>query len=176
VVALPSDTTLNLGHTVDILTITAPAGRPVAFEWIPSQGLSCNTCPEPTATAIETQSYVVKITDSTGCVAYDTVLVRVVKDRPVYFPNIFAPDRNYPNDHFTGFGDVGADKITLLRIYDRWGSLIFETHDIKLNEPNFGWDGTYKGQKVDGVFTWYALVHFVDNEQRDYKGSVTVFR
>ena len=37
-------------------------------------------------------------------------------------------------------------------IFNRWGDLIFETHDMEV-----GWDGRFAGQdfKVqDGVFTW----------------------
>lgn len=174
--ATPADTTLDLGFMLDISTVTAPFGRPVTFEWAPPFSLSCSDCAEPTVTAISDQIYIVKITDETGCMAFDTVIIHVNKDRPVYFPNIFGPDHPYPNDHFTGFGGPAADKITLLRIYDRWGSLIYETNDIPLNEPNFGWDGTYKGDKMFGVFTYYAFVRFVDEVELQYEGSVTVFR
>ena len=41
---------------------------------------------------------------------------------------------------------------------------------------NFGWDGLYRGDKVIGVFTWYALVRFVDQAEFQYEGSVTVVR
>ena len=64
----------------------------------------------------------------------------------------------------------------MFRIYDRWGSLIFETGNIELNEPNLGWDGRYKGQDVMGVFTFYATVRFVDQSEAQYEGSVTVVR
>ncbi len=176
VVAEPADTTLDLGFTVDISTITAPFGRPVTFDWSPAIGLSETNIAEPTATAINDITYIVKITDEDGCMAFDTVIIRVKKDRPVYFPNIFSPDKPYPNDHFTGFGGPAAEQISLLRIYDRWGSLVFENRDFDLNEPNFGWDGTAKGQKVDGVFAWYALVRFIDGAELQYDGDVTVLR
>ncbi|HRI59056.1 MAG TPA: gliding motility-associated C-terminal domain-containing protein [Saprospiraceae bacterium] len=174
--AVPADTLLDLGFTVDISTVTAPAGRPVTFEWTPPLGLSDVTVAEPTATAISNQLYVVKITDEDGCMAFDTVSIRVNKQRPIYFPNVFAPDKPYPNDHFTGFSGPAAEQFTLLRIYDRWGELIFEKEDFPLNEPNFGWDGLYKGEEVMGVFTWYAMVRFVDQQEFEYEGSVTVVR
>jgi gliding motility-associated-like protein len=106
------------------------------------------------------------------------VHIRVNKLRPVYFPNIFKPEgaEQYGNDHFTGYSGPAAEKINLLRIYDRWGSLIFEKKDFQLNEPNFGWDGTNNGQKVNGVFTWYALVGFIDGQVFPYEGDITVLR
>ncbi|GAB4499857.1 MAG: hypothetical protein OHK0019_37530 [Saprospiraceae bacterium] len=174
--AQPADTLLDLGFTIDVSTVTAPAGRPVTFEWTPPLGLSDVTIAEPTITAISNQIYVIKITDEDGCVAFDTVNIRVNNQRPIYFPNVFAPDKPFPNDHFTGFSGPAAEQFTLLRIYDRWGELIFERHDFPLNEPNLGWDGTYKGDKVIGVFTWYAIVRFVDQAEFQYEGSVTVVR
>jgi len=176
VVATPADTTLDLGFTIDLSTFTAPFGRSVTFEWSPTIGLSETDIPDPVATAIDDITYIVKITDEDGCMAFDTVRIRVKKDRPIYFPNIFTPDKPYPNDHFTGFGGPAAEQISLLRIYDRWGSLIYENRDFNLNEPNFGWDGLVKGQKVDGVFAWYALVRFIDGAVLQYDGDVTVIR
>ena len=176
VIAEPADTLLDLGFMIDVNTITLPSGRPVEFIWTPSSGLSSVTDAEPTITAIEEQYYIVKVTDEDGCVAYDTVHIRVNKKRPVYFPNIFGPDKDYPNDHFTGFSGPAANQINLLRIYDRWGSLVFEQRDFPLNEPNFGWDGTYNGEKMFGVFAWYALVGFIDGEELPYEGSITVLR
>ncbi len=177
VIAEPSDTTLDLGFMVHYSTVTSPGNRPVNFEWSPGTGLDQTNIAEPTATAVENIRYTVKITDEDGCMASDTVTIRVKKDRPVYFPNIFKPENtDYDNDHFTGYGGPATAQITLLRIYDRWGSLIFENRDFDLNDPFLGWDGMYKGQKVEGVFAWYAMVRFIDGAELLYEGDVTVLR
>ncbi len=177
VIADPADTLLELGFSVFVSTFTAPIGRPVLYEWTPPLGLDCTDCPEPVITAIQDQAYIIKITDETGCVAYDTVNIRVRKDRPIYAPNVFAPDKPGLNDHFTLFGGPAAESILLLRVYDRWGELIFEGNDLDLGELSQGWDGTYRGDRVsNGVFTWYALVRFVDGVDIQYEGDVTVVR
>ncbi len=177
VTATPSDTTLELGFLVDINTFTTPFGRPVTFQWTPTAGLSDPTSPSPTLQAIQNELYIVKITDKDGCMALDTVRILVEKDRPIYVPNVFSPGKSERgNDYFTLFGGPAAQNIALLRVYDRWGSLIFEALDIPLGESSLGWDGTYKGDEVSGVFTFYASVRFIDQEQVEYKGSVTVVR
>ncbi|MBL6660861.1 MAG: gliding motility-associated C-terminal domain-containing protein, partial [Crocinitomicaceae bacterium] len=60
-------------------------------------------------------------------------------------------------------------------IFDRWGEIIFETHDV-----NIGWDGTYsqRNKKVqDGVYTWKITYK---NRQTDLRnvamGHVTLIR
>lgn len=174
--AQPEDVTLELGYTEQVRTTTAPPGRPVTFAWTSPLGLSCAECPEPTIIATQSTTYVVQVTDEDGCVAFDSVRVIVRDERPIYVPNVFAPDKAYPNSHFTLFGGPAATRIELLRIYDRWGSLVFEARDIPLNDPYLGWDGRFRGKPVDGVFTFYALVRFVDERQIQYDGSVTVVR
>ncbi|MEO6758713.1 MAG: gliding motility-associated C-terminal domain-containing protein, partial [Saprospiraceae bacterium] len=176
VTASPTDTTVELGFPIDFTTFTTPFGRPVIFEWTPTTGLSDPTSPNPTIQGVQNQLYIVKVTDEDGCMASDTVRILVEKERPIYVPNVFAPDKPYPNDHFTLFGGPAAEVIDLLRVYDRWGGLVFETRNIELNDPNLGWNGTYKGDKVQGVFTFYASVRFIDEASVEYKGSVTVVR
>jgi gliding motility-associated-like protein len=67
-------------------------------------------------------------------------------------PNAFSPNGDGVNDAFRVFGE---DILSLdLRIYDRWGTLLFQT-----NDPSQGWDGRYKGEALNsGVFLWKAAI------------------
>ena len=60
-------------------------------------------------------------------------------------------------------------------IFDRWGELIFETHNVKL-----GWDGSFGnyGRKVqDGVYTWKITYKKKENDLRNIVvGHVTLIR
>ncbi len=178
VLAQPADTLIDLGYLIQTSTVTGPAGRPMIFEWTPSSGLSCTDCAEPLITALESQLYVVKVTDEDGCMDTAHVNVRVNKLRPIYFPNIFDPEKGeFPNNFFTGFSGPAGAGIRLLRIYDRWGSLVFEGKNIPLSEPNRGWDGSVNGKPGStGVYTWYALVNFVDGKEIQYDGNITLIR
>ncbi|MEI6949684.1 PKD domain-containing protein [Paraflavisolibacter sp. H34] len=66
------------------LTLCKGASAPLAvsgtqsYSWTPVEGLSCTTCANPVAQPATTTPYVVRGTNSFGCTAFDTVVVRVM--------------------------------------------------------------------------------------------------
>ena len=101
----------------------------------------------------------------------------MIKNRPIYIPNAFSPNFDGQNDGFTIYSGPAAANIQILRIYNRWGALVFEAKDIPLNDPNLGWNGIFKGKEMDsGVFAFYALVEFVDAEVVLYEGDLTLVK
>lgn len=98
-------------------------------------------------------SYVVKLYVETesGCSDSTERTIVIEQDPLLYVPNAFTPDENEFNDMFL---PVFSDKLMLsqfeMRIYNRWGELIFQSLD-----PKIGWDGTYGGKPApDGVYTY----------------------
>lgn len=49
----------------------------MSYSWSPATGLSCTTCPNPTAAPLTTTTYTVTATDVNGCSASDAVTVTV---------------------------------------------------------------------------------------------------
>lgn len=71
---------------------------------------------------------------------------------PYYvLPNTFTPDGDGHNDYFTPFPGYRFVPKIEMKIYNRWGELVFETTD-----PNIHWDGKDKsGHDVsDGVYLY----------------------
>ena len=59
-----------------------------------------------------------------------------------------------------------------LRVYNRWGQLVFRTHDI-----NQGWNGMYKNQEVPpGVYIYVVNYSLLQNEPVQQRGTVTLIR
>lgn len=105
-----------------------------------------------------------------GCADTTYRTVTIIPDFYFYFPNAFSPNKNGKNDVFTGVGD--GIKSYRMRIFDRWGRLIFESVDI-----DKGWDGTYKG--VPAPFAVYVCVFDVESfssKKSRRMGSVTLLR
>jgi gliding motility-associated-like protein len=69
----PSGPTICQGGNV---TITASGGT--GYSWSPATGLSCTTCPNPTASPAASTSYTVTVSDANGCTATSQVNVNVI--------------------------------------------------------------------------------------------------
>ncbi|MFM1875546.1 MAG: hypothetical protein RL266_1283 [Bacteroidota bacterium] len=87
-----------------------------------------------------------------------------------YIPSAFTPDEDGINETFFGTGE--AIRIYNMKISDRWGELLFES-----NEPDFHWDGTYKGKPVEAGLYVYEF-YILDIYQRDhiYSGHFQLLR
>jgi len=172
------DQTVNLGETADLQAQTIPPFLPVDYLWGPEGDFqNCIDCPDPEVLPINTSVYTVTVTDANGCTDIDQVTVNVVKIRNLFIPNAFSPNGDGFNDFFTLFGGPAASVIQQLRVFNRWGALIFETENIDLNQEQLGWDGRFKGEELGpDVFAYYALVEFIDGEVVLFEGDITIVK
>lgn len=98
--------------------------------------------------------------------------VACVQLHPVFWiPNSFVPGSIH-NPIFKPilvFTDINH---YTFRIFDRWGELIYETHDIQA-----GWDGTTpRGPASMGVYVWTVSFTGADGSEYTERGSVTLIR
>lgn len=177
VVQLPASITLALGDSATLQPITVPpAAGIVQWLWSPAEFLSCTDCPTPVVTPLYSQRYTLTVTDLGGCTGSATIQVLVNRRRDVYAPNVFSPNGDGYNDGFTLYGR-GTVLLREVEIFDRWGSLVWRAEGIALGDESLGWNGQARGQPASpGVFTWKAVVEFVDGEREAFSGDVTVVR
>jgi gliding motility-associated-like protein len=96
----------------------------------------------------------------------------------MFIPNAFTPNDDGLNDVFNVtaisiFNLTGASMTDFeLKIYNRWGSLIFQSNDI-----NKGWDGTFNGKPVPvGVYMYTVAASGLDHTDYNLGGTVTLLR
>ncbi len=149
----------------------------VAYEWSPGEQLSCTDCPDPVATPFFDTEYQLTITDRRGCTDTASVLITVNRDRAVYIPNAFSPNADGINDYFFIRTDQSVARIRSLRIYNRWGAVVYEQFQFPPNDTAFGWNGNFKNQPLNsGVYVYVAVIEFVDQTTQQYSGDITLFR
>ncbi|MDB5195638.1 MAG: hypothetical protein JWP88_8 [Flaviaesturariibacter sp.] len=169
-------------------TITKLVGVPVTlsptyssnvttYNWTPATELSCTTCPQPIATPKFTTLYRVNVVDSNSCTNTGTVQIIVIcKGATVFVPNTFSPNGDGSNDVLYVRG-VGLDRVKSLRIFNRWGEVVFEQRNFPVNNPSNGWNGTYKGSKAQSDVYIYQVEVFCENSEIiRFEGNITLIR
>ncbi len=176
---LGPDTTLEYLEQLQLGAEIQNGHPPYSYAWWASGPgtLSCYDCPDPlTDPMTHATTFWLELTDAKGCTQKDKILVYVRKNNVFLVPTAFTPDGNGQNDLLLTHGSPGA-VVTLFRVFDRWGELLYEASDFAVNDPNIGWDGRFRGQLMDvGVYTWYAEVLFLSGDKAVFKGHTTLLR
>ena len=172
---LPADTALVLGESLPI--DAQYAGNPWFFSWNPPEGLDCADCPMPTATPLQTTRYFLTISTSPGCSLTDDILIFIEKPRRLYIPNAFSPNGDGVNDFFRLYAGPDVERILRLRIFDRWGELIFEEENYAPDERQPAWDGRFRGEAMQpAVFAYVVEALFIDGEVIQFSGDLQLLR
>lgn len=166
---------IPMGGGID-MPVSYSAGI-ATYLWSPSTGLNCTECAVPFASPKATTKYNVRITDNNGCSASTDITVQVVCNNINYFvPNTFSPNGDGHNDVFFPRGNF-INLIGGLRIFNRWGELIFEKKNFAANDASSGWNGLYKGKPADPDVYIYMIEFICENGAIvSYKGNVTLLR
>jgi gliding motility-associated-like protein len=124
-----------------------------------------------------TTKYAVNVTDRHGCTAKGEVTVKVVCTGQNFFiPNTFSPNGDGSNDVFYPRGS-GLDRAKVLRIFNRWGEIVFEKYDMPINVGSAGWDGNWKGKKANAdVYVYQLEIYCKNGELITYSGNVALIR
>jgi len=169
---------IALGDSIALSASVLNNQGPAAITWsAPYDGtLSCTECPETVSNTDNTITYTAFAVDTVGCEASLQVIVRVEKERIVLVPTAFSPNGDGNNDRLLVHGQEGT-VVTVFRIFDRWGELVFETSNFPINDTQAGWDGSYKGKDMNpGAFLWYVEVRYIDGLEQAFKGTTTLVR
>jgi PKD repeat protein len=153
-----------------------------SHEWLFGDG-GTSDAQNPSHQYLEVGTFEVElyVEDAYGCsdMASGTITINPVYD--VTVPNAFTPNANggggggwipgdLSNDVFYPFARF-VDEFRM-RIFNRWGELIFESTDIRQ-----GWDGYYRGQlSPQDVYVVQTWVQFVDGKEVVKLTDLTLFR
>lgn len=174
--SLGQDTIIKKGDTIVLQPVLHPASLLEGFYWQPAKWLLCPTCLFTAAAPPTDVTYAIQVSYNNGCTVTATKHIQVIPTRQVYLPNAISPGSAF-NGYLTVFGDEDIKEVEMLRVYDRWGGLIFENKNFPANNPDAGWNGTWKGEEVaPGVYAVVAKVQFRDGQKEVLKGDVTVVR
>ena len=168
----PSDS-VYLGDTTAISYIlSGNYGSGYTSLWSPDYALSCTTCVTAVAAPDMSTLYQITLTNDTGCITTDSLMIYVIPDYSIYVPNAFTPNGDGINDYFRIYGKLTSLAYLEIEIFDRWGELVFRSNDL-----GFIWDGTFKGiMEAPGLFLWQLNLTFINGHSEYKKGSLSLIR
>ena len=97
------------------------------------------------------QTITLEAVSSEGCIGTYQITIEFEEGLIFYIPNTFTPDQDEHNQTFRPIFTSGFDPYNYeMLIYNRWGEIIFETHDVTI-----GWGGSYSNSTCqDGVYSY----------------------
>lgn len=169
------DKTISAGTTASIEARFS--GDVNSLKWVPVTGLSCTNCPNPVASPRQTTTYQIEVKNEGGCITKDDVTINVFcNNGNLFVPNTFSPNGDGSNDVFYPRGK-GLFTIRSLRIFNRWGELVFERINFNANDALTGWDGIFKGKQAPQDVYVYSIEVMCENQTvLTYAGNVALIR
>jgi gliding motility-associated-like protein len=148
-----------------------------SYLWLPGDQLNCTTCPSPSGTITQKQTYTIEVTSDSGCVSKDEITIFVeCKDANLLLPTAFTPNSDNLNDVFYPL-TRGVSTILNFSIFNREGHLIYQKKNFPPNDRSYGWDGSFKGANISTSVFVYILEALCDSGERlSKRGSVVLIR
>ena len=93
----------------------------------------------------------------------------------VYIPTVFSPNNDRINDRFFIQDGGNVLEINSLKIFDRWGGLVFQSFKTLPNDELAGWDGYINNKPAaTDVYVYVAEILFKNGETTVRKGDITL--
>jgi len=161
---------VDLGEEITILPIVNQSVQ--QFFW---QG--CDNCSSGLfLRPIQSQHYTLNAISEDGCKATDSVFIKVNSVGKLYIPSAFSPNNDGMNDQFSIFASqASVAEVLQFMIFDRWGNIVFERHNLAANDGLNIWDGYVNGKRIVNVtYTCITKIRLLDGKEELVSQQVTV--
>lgn len=112
------------------------------------------------------------VTDTNGCTGSSEKSIFFQLQNTYFIPSAFTPNRDGHNEEFKMTGLLKHLKSYRMRVYGRWGELLFESDD-----PDKGWNGSFDGETVPtGYYLYIFELEDVNGDFKEEKGMFLLIR
>ena len=134
-------------------------------------------CTEVDISISHDDSLCVDVIYNEQCVSTACMGLVYIENVDINIPNIFTPDGDGINDLFFITTDATVEIIKELKIFDRWGELVFAQKDFPPNQSQYAWDGKHNGKEVlPGVYVYYVVFKIKGRPDLKIAGDLTLIK
>ena len=142
--------------------------------WSWDFGDDSSSTPNPKYEFSSSGLYAVKlfVIDNNGC--FDSIVkeILVIEPELFYIPNSFSPNGDGLNDVFYSKTSEKFLQDYRLIIFNKWGELLFETHDISAS-----WNGKYKGTLLkEDIYVYKIEYSPYRDSHKQFVGHVNLIK
>ncbi len=124
----------------------------------------------------EAGTYSVMATNYCGTTS-DRIQIDFEDCENIYIPNAFSPNDDGINDVFRPYHDGDVVQIKVMRIFDRWGGLLYEAHDFLPEAYAKSWNGKMGNTLLNpGAYLYTLEVTFRNGTEKTFSGIVNLVR
>jgi gliding motility-associated-like protein len=157
-------------RTVDLTSLTVGAN---SWSWFQNNRFFARR-PNASITFRDTgmQKITLFVSNVYDCVDSLTKTIDIMPINTYFLPNAFTPNYDGVNDEYIGTGLVEGMRDFTMRIFNRWGEMIFET-----NNPKQGWNGAkFNGTHAvqEGVYLCIVQYTTARGEKRELRSYATL--
>ncbi len=108
---------------------------------------------------IDTDSiFEISLVVKNGADCYDSVQMTDTLHQVFTAPNIFTPNNDGMNDHFTV--RTSGNVIFSMKVFSRWGNIVFESEQPSTSQV---WDGRLRGGQLVSSGVYFYVIESADN-------------
>jgi gliding motility-associated-like protein len=158
--------------TITFMNQTTGAAQ---YSWNFGDGSGESTTENPVYTYEGNGEFVITlwVENAAGCSDSTSAVIVIKPTFTFYLANTFTPNKDGRNEMFRPYG-IGWDTNNYsMRIYSRWGELVFSTTDV-----NHGWDGNMPdgSEAQQDVYTVKITIKGLDGVDHDYIQGLGLIR
>lgn len=172
-----SDNSYCLGEAMDTLMAVPSSGGTIS--WYLDAGLTNLTGTGPTLAPLDQEGVTIYYVTETvnNCEGPESMVTITINICDIIIPTAFTPNNDLVNDAWEIIGLDMAYPNNVVRIYNRWGNLLFEHLSENGSSPYSEnmWDGKYNGKDLPTGSYYYIIDYDTDDQDKgSSKGTVTI--
>lgn len=171
-----ADLVITQGDSTELEATINPSGA-YQFLWRNSSSLSCLTCDHVWVKPDKTEVYTIDVSDVNNICKKEGKITVSVKPCGIDAPDAFSPNGDGKNDVFFVNTPSCITKILDMKIYNRWGEVVYSNQNFQGSDEKQGWSGMYHGEiSTAGVYPYKISVAMKSGRELQYNGVVHLLR